>query len=1754
MLIKRICLISILAIWLGFALHETFLQFSLQLYLSYAAKNAGYELSYREVVREPNRLTLVAPEISFGKSGGGLKAKEIQLAYQLHPFSRTLDLEIALERPSIEFHGEEIDLPILISKFSNSSSWIKINGHFQSEEGMLSFEQPGEETTQWAFSADHAWGSNGGARYQIYCPQNKSERCLTISFDRQGGVLTSKDVDAVFLAQFLHTLLPGLEAWDLTSGTLNGNFSFEISSGRLKKTNGDLTLRDFSLTHAKNRIKADFEELHLNAAEKQDAPIAFEFLNGALQFADREGLYGTLRDLKGSIELVPDEGLKIISSGMWSSSNQNSMASFEASARAPDFAKAHLKLHLHHLGPLEPSTVEVSTEALGDGELAVDIYFNNVRQREFSFAQHLLDAIAADLNPFSYVSGTLSANCQLRLKSGRLTSVAAENLVAHDLFIFAKPWELALGSKSLKGRFCFDLSAPSPKDTVDVSLSVQGGQIALTGVNLDPWNFTDIETRLEVVKGTLQDSSASVRLAGLKGRAEIIGGRTADLMRLSFQGKATELIPFASEQVQKGINKALKDDLVTLKAEVNRRSHGVEVTGRLAIKSEHAQGSSPIDFGFLIERIFPSLLPANMDAQESYFAALTPAVQTALMPDRDLLLSCLMQQHLKRETGYSGFKLHKGWVKADQLLLDKFIGPFLFPEGEFKLSGLADVEGIFDSTGLYIGYHAKNLILENEQLSIQVPEVSSSSREPIAFYAVDFGSRKDFGYLPVKEGSYFDKDSGLLFTEMRGNIVFEGEKVHVENLGAYSNGIYFEGDVAVDYSTPLKGYYDVAVHAGLMEGTFRQAQHLLAHFDKTAFISKIPLEGILNFGSEGALLQFGIRPEGVDFQAHFECLLSEGKLFCENGDLSLQELNFNFVYDHKKNILELSDLQSMLLIGKSERVDEYSVHADRIYFDDFARNHASFDIWIKDDARDFIRLAGFTRAEDPLQRDPLQRDKVEFCFDKELSHFGEIHPSAFSLVLTDWNRVDKLELAADFKLSTLLHDLQKIGGSPLSFIFEDALYGLDQLSLVGGELSLKLGFEGSQGTFGFDISGQDLVFNQHEVKEFQLSGYKRAERWLIEQLQMDNISIAAELFNKGKLWQVDFLGLRYGDALLIGLDGSYRGKDTPIQAHVNLFEVDLSKLPDWAWVRTILEAHQVTGKFKGTGEVVLHKKEKEGFEIETLLDISSRDVKIDGYYLKNADHFSFHLSTDKGWTLKNVATGLVFGDMSEGIKFEIKELGYDFDADIWTLDEMPFSIAPEQLSWAAVEIERHFPSALDEELLDDVKHLKSESAVQGTFKLRKSPSDCACQLTLEDGIYRLWGELRELKKMTLDYAEDELAISALYVLNEQPIWISTRLSTLQAGRGEIILADTNPEELDKPALIVVWRRDIDKGLVIEKASGHLAGLQVDLKENEKHHTTGDAFHLVGALDVDGTLTRPLLPPMFSAAIETLQVGKGYRIQGAFEIGKEAMNDGERELRFFGTLSGNGVELKGYRFDRLFAEVILDAGSIQLLDFTLSDLAGVFHIGNLRADKLSNGSWHLSIPLLTAYEVRPSLLKEVKQVSGAIRKPLVIRQFFIQDLTGVLGNAETFRGRGTFHFINPQKKNLQNTIFAIPAEILTRIGLNLSVLTPVSGTIHFEVRGERMFLTKFKDVYSDNKISKFYLATSGGPSTVDLDGNLNIQVRFKQSTLLLKLAEMFTINIHGNLNKPLYSLQRQKYLINQEVFASTDIQEPGTDAQ
>lgn len=243
-------------------------------------------------------------------------------------------------------------------------------------------------------------------------------------------------------------------------------------------------------------------------------------------------------------------------------------------------------------------------------------------------------------------------------------------------------------------------------------------------------------------------------------------------------------------------------------------------------------------------------------------------------------------------------------------------------------------------------------------------------------------------------------------------------------------------------------------------------------------------------------------------------------------------------------------------------------------------------------------------------------------------------------------------------------------------------------------------------------------------------------------------------------------------------------------------------------------------------------------------------------------------------------------------------------------------------------------------------------------------------------------------------------------------------------------------------------------------------------------------------------------------------------------------DAESLYYFHGDLLGNHFDCKGYQFDHLTAKVDVTPTYITLRSFEAMDACGVVYADRIEICLDSDDKWQVSLPQLKVNGFQPSMMRELGSAYSPVRKPLHISSIILDDLHGSLGDSTSLVGGGVLHFSNTTRKNHPNNFLAIPVEIIRRIGLDSKVMTPVRGTIEYSIRDGKVFFTRFKEMYSEGKLSRFFLADNDYKSFVDFDGNVNVQIRMKQNNLLFKLTELFTVSVKGTLFDPIYTMYKQ----------------------
>lgn len=1743
---KAILLFISLLITAAIVFHKPLLTGFFEWYLQgYCKEYLQGNLQYERLQLENGIWVLDFPKINAERSlkqgGYQFSADQASLIPEIDWWKREITFHASFVSPHLDVGESGALLKDILDTPRGSFLFFAVHAKISVPHGNVVLHDFSSETPQnipLSFQLDlccrNSWE---GTLAAWFTDQNFDKNHISITFshaesEQKMARLVCHNFDAARAVDALRLWSPKYRNWKIYDGILEGKISLHFTADGVQKADGDAFLHNVNFANTLLQLKGSIPEAHLqfmenksNTQEKDSSFIGhLDFpKSSTLTLFKEEEPFWLLEQLSGTVFFKTSGSGKLILDGLCRHHKKVRNLHMEGNLRSPNETYASMDFKIALKGENGPDFFShfAIRQIEGQWNMA-EVELTHLGHEEFEIFQTVVGYYYPIWNQLHMRDGALDAVLFVFSQGLNLTDVKIEKISGRNLSFEIDPWSVSAKAERLEGNLNLNLTAADILSTLHADVSITEGNLSLSSNRDTNWQFTDIHTHLKVRRGAVQNSLIKGAFAGMTGSVEVNWEDPLQALKIDFQGKANDLVKLFPEQIKQGINLPFGSDQLILTAEAAKESTGLVFKGLAQIKEQALCHN--VDFGFGIEK---NLIGSFTEwSPVESIQHLLPAFEHS-----DSSESFWLHDVLKA----AGLLFTKGWFEVNDLPLEKFVSPLLFMKNQMKLSGLGDFQGLFDLQEMALRYNFKDFILENKNFAIEGKRFGDEKPQDIKLPAAHYfqlGKKESFGSIPLYAATYFDKNTGLLFTDVEAQVRLEEGQICMPALETYCNGIFFAGAIDINWRMPGEGIFTLDIYSHILNGKVSQVQHFLSHFDKPFFFLKIPLEGLVSLNQDGTSMHYIFQKDDYQLQTRIQGMITDGVMDYQGADISLRELCFNFDFNQKENSLEINDIQGTFLVGDPEHVEEYFLAGERVQFTNYNDLEANFDLWIGDRKRDVIRLAGKTEMHKTANQPPL----LHVDLDKSLSHFGDVHPKIFQLVLKENSQVEDFHLQFDFNLATFFHDLQRFSRTGLFLHSKRILKEVNNLKRADGIFKVNLQYDGEEALLAYDLVGKDVEFGQHHFQQVMLNGKKKDSTWMIDQLLVDQYSLAADLLHEGDAWKVNFLGLRAGNSVLLGLEGKYLSDKNVFDGQINLLEVDLARLDEWPSFKRVWDDAKPGGQIKAFGPLHIKLgKNKFEHQIEASLTTSLRSGQFRGLYFTDIEKTVITFTSDKEISINSLQTSLKSGqDGSIQADLFMPKGHLDLVKQQLELDELNFQIPHKNLTWLAENLQQSFPDAITQPVADIIQAAKKEGYLEGKLKIEYSPPYHGVQLKLADGQYHFLNKDHNLRNFVLDCSPFECKCITQYHYEQHLFWLLSRFHPLQFDKGEIIFSDfpLDPSSETYPsALSVHWLKDPILGFSIQSARGNFSGIAMDLMRDPEYADSAESYALQGVVDLNLSQMTPLLKKELADAIHEWNLSHGWKLNGKWVIARDESRDFFEKTFFSGELYGDDFEFHGYRFQKFTSAISLNSQSIFLENIYCIDPCGSLQAMKMEVIKNPNGHWIFSIPQLHVEKFRPSLLQSVDSPTVA-PKPLIIQEIAVQNVKGVVGYKDSIIGTGTLTFANPPKKNLQNTIFAIPAEILTRIGLDLSVLNPVTGTINYEIKNGKVFFNQFKDIYSAGRMSKFYLPNEDKDSYVDFKGNLHVRVRMKQYNLLFKLAELFTVTIQGNLKKPTYSLQKQ----------------------
>ncbi len=500
---------------------------------------------------------------------------------------------------------------------------------------------------------------------------------------------------------------------------------------------------------------------------------------------------------------------------------------------------------------------------------------------------------------------------------------------------------------------------------------------------------------------------------------------------------------------------------------------------------------------------------------------------------------------------------------------------------------------------------------------------------------------------------------------------------------------------------------------------------------------------------------------------------------------------------------------------------------------------------------------------------------------------------------------------------------------------------------------------------------------------------------------------------------------------------------------------------------------KMNGQLEGQGHFTYNG------QIESDFDLSVSSFVIQAHPLENQGPIHLCYSSEKGV----LVSGL---DLHGQFDCIVDLLEYDANSSHWIFHKAQV----------------HLPGSFWTNPL--LSFLDREKDLNFTADLNFSSDFATFSCKMSEGLLPYQGAYYQVENLDLLWNNGKCSASLYYQNHLHRI----QLQIEETIKGRFILGS------EETPLAIDW--EYGDGFLIRSMEGSFGGVNASF-----HEETANV--LVGSAHLNFTALSALLPVDVAQVFSEIKMGKGYELKGRLRIEKNKPS-------FKGLLSGKAIELFGFQFRTLLAQVDLRPECMRIYDLKISDSAGMMKIDELILQTKQDEPWTIAIPNLTLLEMRPSLLQRPEKTAGPMN-PLVVREFKLTDFQGLLADGKTYTAKGRLHFINSYKRG--ETVFDLPANVLSRIvGLDLELLIPVTGDLSFDLKDGYFNLLELTHAYSEGRRSEFFLEMDP-PPRMDLDGNLQIFIKMKQF-VLLKITESLLISIDGALNDPKYQLKKKRF--------------------
>ncbi|GAB4233558.1 MAG: hypothetical protein Tsb0021_12600 [Chlamydiales bacterium] len=931
----------------------------------------------------------------------------------------------------------------------------------------------------------------------------------------------------------------------------------------------------------------------------------------------------------------------------------------------------------------------------------------------------------------------------------------------------------------------------------------------------------------------------------------------------------------------------------------------------------------------------------------------------------------------------------------------------------------------------------------------------------------------DIAHWKLFNGSLKEHHHQIEIHETNGEVSFSEEGLKIAPLDGTFQSIPFLGELSVSLNSDH--LWEIALHFDSILSPLSELNKAIFPLCSFPTLTHLPIEGTVSLREKGCEMKWLMdsrmqqRVGSIDFD--ISANLSDGRYDSNLFDLSLKDFRLDIDYHLKDNKISLGNLHGVVFIGPQDFIEEYTLTGKHISLEFGSVNKGTFDLWLGNHYRDIMRLTGTMGLSDT---------SIICHLDPNCSHLGAARTKNFSCELQNRTFLDKMQLDMELNCCDFLPDL-KTFSKLFSKILPLKLQEFIQNShSANGVLNVQLDY--CDQAFNLCLDSDEIQVNGGKVHSLFLKSHLYPENWILDRLQIDDFLCFADLHKNHDDLGINIREITYKNILKTSGKGNYFFDSHKICMKLDAFALDIAKINEIPHLQRFTTNYLPSEKIKGEGDLTFYFDHgQEEWQCDVKLFPTFENLSIKKLPLVESDPINLVVN-QKGITLRSSNFYLKNPFNEELLKIGIENCGYNFSGNHFWINTHQIHI-PKNILLPIL-------SYLSQDSSDVLKILLNYIPPQpliGHGSLILKPHHFTCQVELNDLILQKDAYFLVLKQLECQKIKDSFQFSGNISLCKEIIPFSLSVENTTDKRFSLTFLDhVSPFPL-------TVKGNLDKHHVLfDSIQGGYQGIFMDLAAQDQSSLNG----------------RVIIPT--KSFLKQCKEGQTVSLEGKWNN----FFIKSKELPVFtGNFSAENVSYGKWNIEHLKGDCKADIDHVELHDVNMyTSLGSIFSPEGFLSRGTGSERWDFYFPSL-AFQGR-------KDRSYGIKKG----EF--SHFKGTLFDSKSYYAQGKVVLGKCSPHILSSLSLKLPVPLQP---LSIGSIQPVSGSVYFELKDDRIFFTQIKDVYSDKRMIK-YLLSKDNASYFQKDGSLHLVLTLQPLQSILKAKHMPQIYISGNWKHPKISLQ------------------------